>query len=335
MDKQTNASQNSLNPPTASEKELGLHEEKHQPWSSNYPDSVSELERDAIGAELLSSELLPDHVTDEELSTNMTTFNAIETRYQNLLKDRLLQETENNPPRFPWETGNEAYFIEEQQAEQALQDSLWQPQLAAFENPFNLPQSTLKALIQSCSEAMRSLNPQGIKLVQAVESLFDVDPMMLHKMANWIVTTPQPSRSDATAVLEGNYETANEQQQIVMSMLAAQKIMENLVISLSSESPFKSAKFETTVGAIAVEAQYITASDLTLGKTIRVLVRVPQGGHVTWESAQGSASASRMYPGDLCLTLVDCQENGIYPITITLNQANQEPLTVAIALQSV
>ncbi len=334
MDKQIKSSQNSDNPPESSENKSDLSGTKHQPSSNNYPDSASELERDAIGAELFSSELLPDNAIDEESSTKMTNFNAIEARFQNLLKDRLLQETENNPPRFPWETGSEAYFMEEQQAEQALQDSLWQPQLAAFENPFNLPQSTLKQLIQSCSEAMRSLNPQGIKLVQAVESLFDVDPMMLHKMANWIMTTPQLARSPETAVLEGNYETANEQQQIVMSMLAAQKIMENLVITLSSESPFKSTKFETTVGAIAVEARYIKESDLTLGKTIRVVVRVPQGGSVTWESAQGSASASRMYPGDLCLTLVDCQANGIYPITITLNQANQEPITVAISLQA-
>ena len=63
-------------------------------------------------------------------------------------------------------------------------------------------------------------------------------------------------------------------------------------------------------------------------------MRLPQGGQATWESAQGSASAARMYPGDLCLTLVDCQPNGIYPVTITLNQADQEPLTIAIALQS-
>ncbi|AFY39038.1 hypothetical protein Lepto7376_2781 [[Leptolyngbya] sp. PCC 7376] len=311
-----------------------MNEEEHQPLINNCPDSVLELERDAIGAGSFSSELLPNNVIDEELSTHMTNFNAIEARFQSLLKDRLLQETENNPPRFPWETGTEAYLIEEQQALQSDHNFLWQPQLTAFEIPFNVPQSVLKELIQSCSKAMQSLNPQGIKLVQAVESLFDVDPMMLHKMANWVVATPQPNRSDATAVLEGNYDTANEQQQIVMSMLAAQKIMEQLVISLSPDAAVKSTKFETTAGAIAVEAQYATESESTLGQTIRVLVRLPQGGQVTWESAQGSASASRMYPGDLCLTLVDCQPNGIYPVTIALNQADQEPLTIAIALQS-
>ena len=334
MDERKQSSSNSGKPLMSSGQQSNFDEEENQPLASNYPDLDVDLERDAIGAESSSSELLPDNVIDEDLSINMTNFNAIEARFQSLLKDRLLHETENNPPRFPWETGTEAYLIEEQQALKSEQGFLWQPQLTAFEIPFNVPQSVLKELVQSCSKAMQSLNPQGIKLVQAVESLFDVDPIMLHKMANWVVATPQPNRSDSSAVLEGNYATANEQQQIVMSMLAAQKIMENLVISLSPESIVKSTKFETTVGAIAVKAEYITDSESTIGQTIRVLVRLPQGGQVTWESAQGSASAARMYPGDLWLTLVDCQPNGIYPVTITLNQADQEPLTIAIALQS-
>ena len=264
----------------------------------------------------------------------MSNFNAIEARFQSLIRDRLQQETESNPPRFPWETGTEAYFIEEQQELEAVQDSLWQPQFAAFDIPFNMPQSVLKELIASCSETMRSLKPQGIQLVQAVESLFDVEPMMLHQLANWVVATPQPSRSNNTLTLEGNYATASEQQQIVMSMLAARKIMENLVISLSPEAPKKASKFETTAGAIAVEATYMPNEDSSLGKTIQVSVQMPQGGQVTWESAQGSASATRMYPGNLFLTLVDCQIDGIYPVTITLHQANQEPLTLAIALKA-
>lgn len=266
----------------------------------------------------------------------MSNPNAIEARFQSLIRDRLLQETEQHPPRFPWETGTEAYFLEEQQELEAVQGSLWQPQLAAFELPFNLPQSVLKELITSCSETMRSLKPQGIQLVQAVESLFDVEPMMLHQLANWVIATPQPSRSNNTLTLEGNYATANEQQQIVMSMLAAQKIMENLVISLSPETPTTTTQFETTAGAIAITATYMAneAADLGSTQTIQVSVQMPQGGQVTWESAQGSASATRMYPGPLCLTLVDCQLEGIYPVTITLHQANQEPLTLAIALKA-
>ena len=264
----------------------------------------------------------------------MSNPNAIEARFQSLIRDRLLQETEQHPPRFPWETGTEAYFLEEQQELEAVQGSLWQPQLTAFELPFNLPQSVLKELVTSCSETMRSLKPQGIQLVQAVESLFDVEPMMLHQLANWVVATPQPSRSNNTLTLEGNYATANEQQQIVMSMLAAQKIMENLVLSLTPDAPTAATNFETTAGAIAIEATYLANEATNLGNAIQVSVQMPQGGQVTWESAQGSASATRMYPGTLFLTLVDCQLEGIYPVTITLHQANQEPLTLAIALKA-
>jgi hypothetical protein len=258
----------------------------------------------------------------------MNNMNAIEARFQSLLKDRLLQEIESHPPRFPWETGSEVYLTDGQ-PEQEPVTPLWQPQLAAFNIPFKMPEPMLSNLMRSCSEAMRSLEPQGAKLVQAVQELFPVEQLMLHQMAQWVMATPD--RSGPAAVLTGDFQTSSDQQQIAMSMIAAKAILEQLTINVSAKAPTQ-FEWQTAVGAIAIKASYGNNQGSELGHKVHLSVYLPQGGQVVWETAQGSASASRIYPGELGLILVDCQKGGIYPVTITLNQASQEPLTVAIAL---
>jgi hypothetical protein len=334
MDTNKPSSQNSNHHSPHGGKEEIYSREHLKSWDDNHPDPSLDVERDPIPGEFVPVELSPDATIDEELLADMNDLNAIELRFQSLIKERLLRETELNPPLFPWETGTEAYLMEEMPEREASNESetVWQPQLAAFNIPFKMPQPILGRLISACSEAVQSINPQGIKLVRAVESLFSVEPLMLHQLANWVLATPQASRSGAGVVLEGDFQTADEQQRIVMSMMAAQKIMEGLAIAVSPTKPTASFRWETTLGAIAIEANYIAESSTSLGKTIQLLIRLPQGGQAIWESAQGSASAARMYPGELYLTLVDCQINGVYPVTISFNQVNQEPLTVAITL---
>ena len=79
----------------------------------------------------------------------MSNNNTIEARFQSLLKNCLLQETEGNPPRFPWETGNEAYFIEEVTEAGITDDVLWELQIASFDLSINMSQSTIAELVQA------------------------------------------------------------------------------------------------------------------------------------------------------------------------------------------
>lgn len=329
MDNNKMSSQNAANQPPLQEQDPSLSGEQTKLWEDNYPDQALETEMDPLLAEDFLLEFSPDALTDEESSTHMNNMNAIEARFQSLLKDRLLQEIESHPPRFPWETGTEVYLTDGQPEQEPAVTPLWQPQLAAFKIPFKMPEPMLSNLMRSCSEAMQSLEPQGAKLVQAVQELFPVEQLMLHQMAQWVMATPD--RSGAAAVLSGDFQTASDQQQIAMSMIAAKTILEQLTINVSAKAP---ARFEwqTAVGAIAIKASYANNQISDLGHKVHLSVYLPQGGQVVWETAQGSASASRIYPGELGLTLVDCQKGGIYPVTITLNQANQQPLTVAIAL---
>ncbi|NJN71565.1 MAG: hypothetical protein HC799_01460 [Limnothrix sp. RL_2_0] len=329
MDNNKMSSQNAADQLPLTEHDPGLSGEQTQLWEDNYPDQALETEMDPILVEDFLLELSPDAIIDEELSTNMNNMNAIEARFQSLLKDRLLQEIASHPPRFPWETGSEVYLTDGQPEQEPVVTPLWQPQLAAFNIPFKMPEPMLSNLMRSCSEAMQSLEPQGAKLVQAVQELFPVEQLMLHQMAQWVMATPD--RSGPAAVLTGDFQTASDQQQIAMSMIAAKTILEQLTINVSAKAPAK-FEWETAVGAIAIKASHVSNQTSELGHKVHLSVYLPQGGQVTWETAQGSASASRLYPGELGLTLVDCQKGGIYPVTITFNQANQEPLTVAIAL---
>lgn len=299
-----------------------------------YPDQSLETGRDPLLAENFYFDLSADDSLDEELSKNMNNANGIEARFQNLLKNRLLQEMESHPPRFPWENGSEVYLMDEQFVPDSLLPPLLHPQLAAFNLPFNLPESVLNNLVGACSQAMQSLEPQGVRLVQAVQELFAVDKLILHQLAQWVMTAPAPSRSGQSAVLEGNFETANEQQRVAMSMIAAKAIMDRLMISLSATQTKGEFLWETTAGKISVKASYLPQGDTDFGHVINLAIALPRGGQAVWESDQGAVSALRMYPGELRLTLMDCQLNGVYPVKITLNQAAHESLTVAIALKA-
>lgn len=298
-----------------------------------YPDQSQETEMDPLLVENFGVDLSPEINIEEELSESMNSINGIEARFQTLLKSRLLQEIESRPPRFPWENGSELYLAEESLGQSPLGLPLLQPQWVALNLPFNLPDTVLANLMQACSQAMQSLEPQGVKLVQAVQELFPVDKLMLHQLAQWVMAAPQPSRSGQGAVLTGDFATANEQQRVAMSMIAAKTIMDRLMISLSSTQPSGALSWETTVGKIEVRATLLSQESAEIAQEIQVAIALPKGGEAVWESPQGSARASRMYPGELRLNLMDCQGQGIYPITIRLHQAEQEPLTVAIARQ--
>ncbi|MGB2925164.1 MAG: hypothetical protein WBB82_07675 [Limnothrix sp.] len=329
MDNNKQSSQNGENqiPPTGTDADF--FRESTQLWEDNYPDQPLEAEMDPLLAENFLFDLSPDTPINEELSIGTNNMNAIEARFQSLLKDRLLQEIESHPPRFPWEMGTELYLVDEEVTQEPVVAPLWQPQLAAFDLPFKLPEPTLNSLMRACLQAMQSMEPQGAKLVKAVQELFPVEDLMLHQMAQWVMATPD--RSGKGAVLTGDFQSASDQQQIAMSMVAAKTLLDRLTIMLTPQVQEADFEWKTTVGAIAIKASYLPGPSSELNK-IHLTVTLPQGGQVTWETAQGSASASRMYPGELGLTLVDCQSNGIYPVTITLNQANQEPLTVAVVL---
>ena len=166
-------------------------------------------------------------------SFNFGEIHAVQERFQALLKQRLLSEYESRPPLFPWESEISEYPAEVADGMPAVAiSSLWNAHMGALKVPGLLPAALMNTLLERCQKIARSPIKQGVRLVRAVEDLFPESADLLEPIAN-MVLVPAYRSGQATqdAVIQqlaravGGYHSALPEQQIALSMLAAQEIL--------------------------------------------------------------------------------------------------------------
>jgi hypothetical protein len=288
-------------------------------------------------------------------SFNFGEIHAVQERFQALLKQRLLLEYENRPPLFPWESELKEYPAEVRDASPVIAiSSLWSAHMGALKVPGLLPVSLMNTLLERCQEIARSPIKQGIRLVRAVEDLFPESADMLEPIAN-MVLVPAYRSSQATqdAVIQelanaaGGYGSALPEQQIALSMLAAQEILGALTFSVGSDKPCEQRSWITALGALELTVCYecsdekadgLTSSGVTsteLPRTdlprreLKVLAVLPDGGQVRLCDGSVEKLAARSQPGPLDLALANPVVGKTYVMEVSL-QAEVHSLNFAI-----
>ncbi len=300
----------------------GLSPEQREDWSIDELDLLDSEELEFLPSSLGESAPV-NHPNLGEIPT-------VQNRFQALLKRRLQIEIESRPPLFPWETEITDY---EPESSDCIENSwisqinLWMPQISDLSLPVPLPEKVLGQLLTACSEAMQFPLQSGAKMLRAVKTLFPDEQGTLNDLANWALIYSFRSPPEEQ-LLTSRYESATSDQQMRLSLLAAKKIIEALTLPLSHAQPLIERQWQTAAGQVHIQAEYL------LGQMpkLRVQSRLPRGGSLTLQTAQGSATAQRNYPGFLSVESFDLQSNQTYPLEIRFQELDQQPLIFAIQL---
>ena len=259
-------------------------------------------------------------------SFNFGEIHAVQERFQALIKQRLLSEYENNPPLFPWESEVSEYPAEVTDyvpaAVAATQSPLWSAHMSALKVPSLLPAALMNTLFARCQEIVTSPIKQGVRLVRAVEDLFPESADMLEPIANMVLVPAYRSGgasldADKDVIIQelanavGGYSSAMPEQQVALSMLAAQEILGALTLSVSVARPFERRSWVTTVGVLELTVGYEN-------DRLSVVAVLPDGGQVRLCDGDVEKQAVRSQPGSLDLTWANPTFEKNYVLEVSL-----------------
>jgi hypothetical protein len=278
--------------------------------ASNEPEGNPETAQQLMNVLITSSEPPP----------------VIQQRFKVLLQERIT-DNERQPPLFPWETALVEYPIDLSETS----TKPWLTQLRSLQLPTALPEQILSKLLERCQELLsKSLKP-GIQLVKAVESLFPAQPQTMNYVARAVLAANVPTRGATTRITDNlkatfpkGYEGASSQQQIVLTMLVAKDILDNLTLTLSTDKPSVQREWLTTEGELYLKAILVG------GERLRVLGQLPCGGSIRIQNSDQGGSAQRDSPGLLVVELNHSQANQSYSIEVTL--ANQDKASLIFSV---
>lgn len=160
-----------------------------------------------------------------------------------------------------------------------------------------LPERLLDNLFERCQEIARSPIKQGVRLVRAVEDFFPDHSDLLEPIANMVLVPAYRSdRAAQAAVIQdlataaGGYDLALPEQQIALSMLAAQEILGALTLCVDTDKPQVDRHWVTAWGVLKLSVSY-AASQLIVAAVL------PKGGEVCLSAGDVEQRARRSQPG--------------------------------------
>ena len=278
------------------------------------------------------------HKSDSQTaqSFNFGEIHAVQERFQALLKQRLLSEYETNPPLFPWESEVGEYPAEVADCTSSdtaisLTAPLWNTHIGTLRVPGLLPNELVNSLFERCQSIVRSPLKQGIRLVSAVEDFFPDCDDLLEPIANMVLVPAYRSGKDTQdkviqelAGEPGGYEAAMPEQQVALSMLAAQEILNALTFDVSADRPKETRRWVTAVGILELTVAY---TDGTLG----ISAVLPAGGQVRLHDGDIEKSAVRNRAGALDLAWGKPTDGATYVLEVSL-QNEAHPLNFVISV---
>lgn len=304
--------------PTSSE--FGSEGSSLDIWDALDADTWDSLSQEGVDGEVLSS--VP-------LLSEFGEVPVVQDRFHSVLKRRFQTEFERRPPLFPWETEVSEYPLDyATPSVVGVAGEIWLRQLRSLSLPTQLPDQVLATLLERCQTIAHTSLKRGVKLVRAVESLFPDQPQALGAVAQIVLT---PAYRGAPAVSEvqlpQGYESATPQQQIALTMLAAQEIMAALTLTLSVNQPQMVREWQTTAGLVTLEAIYQTAG----AAHIQLQAQIPGAGSLMIQGEGVEATAERETAGTLTVTLPQPQVGQLYTLQIGL-AADPQPLQFVIGV---
>lgn len=242
---------------------------------------------------------------------------AVQDRFQALLKRRLRMEIERRPPLFPWEKeflDYPEYFSEE------VSRSLWLAQLRQLSIPTVLPDEVLVTLLERCQDIAQQPLKSGLKLIQAVEVLFPDQAQTLDHVAR-MVLTPAYRSQRTLDTLQIDYDQANPQQQVALTMLAAQEILSALALSISKDEPNLEREWLTSYGLMQLNVSYDVQGHISIRATL------PSVGYLRLVDLNQDLRAEQAQTGELLLTIEAPQPDHSYLLEVgMLEPPNVRPL---------
>jgi len=220
----------------------------------------------------------------------------VQTHFEALLKRRLRQEIEPRPPLFPWEKTLQDY--PDTLSNEAGAMSLWLDHLQNLDIPSSLPDDVLSELFNQCQRTVQRTWQSGLRLIQAVETLFPDQPQTLEYIAG-MVSRPAYRSSQVQTLETIDYDTASPQQQIALSMMAAQSIFEALTLTVSPANPTVKQQWLTASGLLEIVATYLPAAP----SQIEIKAILPEAGGLTLTTAQEVIESHRSSPGEVVVHL--------------------------------
>jgi hypothetical protein len=254
---------------------------------------------------------------------------TVQERFQAVLKRRLQIQIQNHPPLFPWETQIQEYPDYVDNPSVALVPTWGWARGASLSLPIELPERIFQQLLAKCQELVSSSLPLGIKLVQAVESLFPNDEQAINDMAGLVLRTPYRSASTLEAMpnLDGDYFDLQSSQQMAVSLLAAKQLFDNLTLPVSATNPVVDREWLTDVGVIKLHVEYLQYG---AEAKLCVMVDLPAQGNIKVGNTHTTASAQSSGPGNLRVEMLCVSPRQPCTLEVKLTEIDQQPLTFLI-----
>jgi len=251
---------------------------------------------------------------------------VVQTHFEALLKHRLRQEIEPRPLLFPWEKTIQDY--PDTLGQEASTPSLWLEHLQNLDVPVALPDDVLVEIFNQCQQVARQTWQTGRRLIEAVETLFPDQPQILEHIAG-LVSRPA-YRSSQPQTLDGlHYDTASPQQQVALSMMAAQSIFDAISLKVSATTPTEQKQWLTRAGTLSVSASYTSGEQALL----EIKAQLPQAGALVLTAAEQTIETSRSGPGELVVHLSQPQAQQSYPLDIALGDEDSCPLQFQVTVE--
>lgn len=251
---------------------------------------------------------------------------VVQTHFEALLKRRLRQEIEPRPPLFPWEKNLQDY--PDALSNEAGATAIWLDHLQNLDVPSSLPEDVLAELFNQCQRVAFHTQQAGRRLIEAVENLFPNQPQTLENIAGF-VARPAYRSSQVQTLNQVRYDTASPQQQIALSMMAAQSIFEALTLRVSPDAPTMQKQWLTAAGTLAVEATYQASNHPQL----QVKADLPEAGAVCFGVGNEIVETHRNSRGELVVHL-DAPPSG-QPCTldISLGDGTTRPIQFQVLVE--
>lgn len=302
--------------------------------SSRWMDQLDESSWDWEALDPLESEdidsIYPPHLNSQGQPLEIGEIPAVQDRFQALLKRRIQAEMQSNLPLFPWETTVMNY--EDDPSEIPSTPVFSQPWILQlkqlnFPVPVELPESLLSQLLDQCQKVAQSTLQEGAKLVQAVENLFPNEFLTLNQMTSRLLLGELRSSPDTQSRPPLVYEEAQRSQKMLLSLLAAQKILQTLTLTPVVNQGVTERDWATELGLLRVAADYTLEEK---GRQLQVDVLLPCAARVQIQGEEGQAIAKRYDPGYVSVALFDIVEDRPYSLVIELDNNAEAPLMLVI-----
>ncbi len=260
---------------------------------------------------------------------------TVYNRFESLLQKRLKAEIQAKPPRFPWEEPGYITDYPDVETNNLVSPiGLWVSQMKNIKwrnLSIALTDNVFAQLLQSCQEIVQSDLLPGKRLVEAVDNLFPGQSQSLNNLAG-LVLVGQTRDGELISSQITTYNNATPQQQMLLSLLAAQEILSSLTLTCHLNQAVVRRQWETAVGGINIEAEY-SIPENSSSPFLRIKGELPAAASMKLQGGEIQTTAQRSDAGTLWVELFDPQPNQKLQLTIKLLDW-EEPLKFALCLQA-